>query len=150
MKIRLTISREDKEVVNEQYGVNLDWNLLSYCLTTSYNWIVPNRKTHTNNIRVALKGKEDGCVGWFKYGQTLYIIPELNETLNDFVETLFHEFCHWNQYWIDDRSHVHMVTKRSNGQWGSTECEKEAQKWEVIGKNALVMYNMLKEGKELL
>jgi hypothetical protein len=116
MKIRLTVSKQDKELVNKQYGVNLDWNLLSYCLTTSYNWIVPNRKTHTNNIRVAL----------------------------------FHEFCHWNQYWIDDRSHVNMVTKRPDGKWGIDECEEEAQKWEIIGKKALIMYNLLKEGKELL
>lgn len=150
MKLRLTISKEDKKIVNEQYGVNLDWNLLSYCLTTTYNWVIPNRKPHTNNIRVAIKGREEGCVGWFNYGQTLYVLPNQNKTLSDFIETLFHEFCHWNQYWIDGRSCSSMVTKRPSDKWGMDECEKEAQKWEIIGKKSLIMYNNLKESKELL
>jgi hypothetical protein len=43
-----------------------------------------------------------------------------------------------------------MVTKRPKGKWGTTECEKEAQKWEIIGKKAFMIYNLLKESKELL
>lgn len=149
MKIRLVLSKKDKEKVNKRYNTALDWRLLSYCLTTSYNWIVPNRKDFTNDIRVAVSEKDEECYGWFKFGMSIYVNPAKNETIDEFIKTLFHEFCHWHQYWVKDRSYESMVFK-SPKKWSMDQCEEEAEKWETIGKNAFTIYNLLQEGKELV
>jgi hypothetical protein len=151
MLFKLNVNAKDRDAINAKYGREIDWALMSHCLSTIYNWSVPNRKKHTENIRIKLVYDDkngERLFGWFYYGKTIYICINRNNTYVSFIKTVFHEFCHWNQYWVDGRSAHHMVTKRRD-KWGKDDAEREAEIWEIIGKKAIRLYNILEETKSL-
>jgi hypothetical protein len=147
MKIRLRLNDKDNEKAIAKYNVSTDWKLLSYCLTTAYNWIKPNRSKSTTNIYVKIR-EDDSLAGWYNYSNTLYININNNETYEEFVKTIFHEFCHWKQYMIDNRPSNSMVAKRPN-KWDCEDAELEAENWELIGIKALEIYNCLSYSKNI-
>ena len=153
MQITLSPSKQDRKIFNNVYDREVDWRLLSYCMTLVYNWSIPNRQAVSNIIRVkAFESDTDentDLVGYFYFGKTIYINVDNCPTYKLFVGTIFHEFCHWYQYWIIGRSHIHMVSERPVDKWNVKQCEGEAENWEKIGLKAIRIYNELEECKKL-
>lgn len=141
MRILLKPAKRDIEKIEEKYKCNLDWKLLSHCLTTSYNWLVPNKTRATYNISVRVKYDEN-LAGWYYYGETIYVNLGHNDTFEEFIQTIFHEFRHWMQFKIEKRAANSMVSKRKKG-WSVKEAELEAESWEKIGEKVFEIYNIL-------
>ena len=72
-----------------------------------------------------------------------------NETIEEFMHTLFHEFQHWHQYWIDNRQWDRIGRTFPDTRWDSDDAEEEAEIWELIGHNTFKMYNQLEQCYEL-
>ena len=141
MKIQLKPSKKDIEKIEEKYERNLDWKLLSHCLTTTYDWIFANRSRAKHSITVKIKYDET-LAGWYYYGETIYVNLENNETFEEFIQTIFHEFRHWVQFKIDKRPAASMISKRKKG-WDMEQAELEAESWEKIGEKIFEMYKLL-------
>ena len=69
----------------------------------------------------------------FNVGETIYVNLENNETFEEFIQTIFHEFRHWVQFKIDKRPAASMISKRKKG-WDMEQAELEAESWEKIGE----------------
>ena len=147
MIIQLKPSNKDLEKIESKYKCNLDWKLLSHCLTSTYNWIFPNRSKATHTIYIKIQHDED-LAGWYYYGSSIYINLKHNKKFEDFIQTIFHEFRHWVQFKISKRSATSMVTKRKKG-WDIGEAELEAEAWEKIGEKIFEMYTLLDYSKSI-
>ncbi|HAW81710.1 MAG TPA: hypothetical protein DCX27_19630, partial [Balneola sp.] len=121
----------------------------SQCITHTYNWSIPNRRDYEKRIRLRVYDNTEeetrGMAGYFNYGHTLYLNIDLHSNYRDLTHTLFHEFFHWNQFWIDERPPNRMTNVYSDKVWDYENAEDEAEEWALIGHFTFDTYlNMMK------
>lgn len=143
MKIQFRVNKNDAKLIYKTYRKKIDWKQLSHAFTSAYNWICPNRSSKTITLYVKVRDCPEEYAGWFNYSNTLYVSASLNNCLEEFIRTVFHEFCHWRQYWVEKRSANSIVGKRGNNKWDSDNAEYEAEQWEILGEKIFEMYNIL-------
>lgn len=146
--------KKERDRLNEAYGEEFDWALMSQCITSTYNCAIPNRRNYEQRIRLkiydrSISDETSDLAGYFNYGHTLYLNIDLHNTFRDLSYTLFHEFYHWHQFWIDNRAASRMTNAYSSNIWDADDAENEAEEWALIGHFTFDTYINLTKCKKI-